>query len=247
LLAGLDLERTRRYEGRLLERYPRVLVTSPKDREALARLSTISPIDGRLVVLPNGVDLEYFAPQNVRRDPATIIFTGKMSYHANVAAALDLAHRVMPHVWKRVPHARLVIAGKDPTADLLALTIDGRITVTGTVPDLRPYLAQATVAVSPMRYGVGIQNKVLEAMAMATPVVSTPQATSALEVKAGEDLLTADTPPTIAEAVIALLTDDRLRQRISEAGRKYVATHHDWNVVAEKLEMVYQETIADMR
>jgi glycosyltransferase involved in cell wall biosynthesis len=245
LLAGLDLARTRHYEARLLDRFARVLVTSPSDREALAKLSTTSVAADRLIVLPNGVDLSYFEPLDIERDPATIIFTGKMSYHANIAAALDLARQVMPLVWQAVPEAKLTIAGKDPAPELVALTEDMRIVVTGTVPDLRPYLAQATVAVTPIRYGVGIQNKVLEALAMGTSVVSTPQATTALQVQPGQDLLVGDTPETLAQGVISLLTDDDLRRRIGQAGRQYVKTSHDWRVVTENLEKVYQEVISD--
>jgi sugar transferase (PEP-CTERM/EpsH1 system associated) len=247
LLAGLDLTRTLYYEGRLLERYPRVLVTSPRDRDALAKLSTSPDAAERLVVLPNGVDLDYFAPMGVSRDPATLIFTGKMSYHANVAAAVSLITEVMPLVWQKLPDVRLTIAGKDPPTHLLSLANDQRITVTGTVPDLRPYLAQATIAVSPMRYGVGIQNKVLEAMAMATPVISTPQAVSALQVQPERDALVADTPQAITQAVMTMLTDDALRERIGQAGRRYVETHHDWHVVAERLENVYREVIAEAK
>ncbi len=247
LMANLDLERTRRYEGHLLDRFRRVLVTSPKDKAALVRLSITRAAEDRLVVLPNGVDLDYFSPLGLPRQSATIIFTGKMSYHANVAAALDLATQIMPYVWAQRSDARLVITGKDPASELLALTSDPRITVTGTVPDLRPHLAQATMSVSPMRYGVGIQNKLLEAMAMATPVVSTPQATTALQVTPGQDLLVADTPRGIAETVIALLGNDSLRHRIGQAGRQYVESHHDWDKAAEKLEGVYREVITEAR
>lgn len=241
LLARLDVARTRRYEGQLLERYARVLITSPKDKQALAQLSTAPDAGQRLVVLPNGVDLDYFTPLNVPRDPATIVFTGKMSYHANVAAALDLARKVMPLVWQQNPQARLVLAGKDPAPELTALAADTRITVTGTVPDLRPYLAQATVAVSPMRYGVGIQNKVLEAMAMSTPVITTGQTLTALQTQVDRDILVGDTPEAIAQAVNKLLSNDQLRQRLGQAGRRYVETHHDWNVAAERLEGIYRE------
>jgi glycosyltransferase involved in cell wall biosynthesis len=244
LMAGLDLARTRHYESHLLERYDRVLVTSPQDRESLVRLSTGQDLDDRLVVLPNGVDLGYFRPMDVARDPATLVFTGKMSYHANLAAALDLANQVMPHVWAFRSDARLIIAGKDPSRELLALTADPRITVTGTVPDLRPYLARATIAVSPIRYGAGIQNKLLEAMSMATPVVSTLQATAALQVLPGRDLLVADRPQVCAEAVITLLADEGLCRRVGQAGRRYVETHHDWRVAAEKLEAVYRNVVA---
>lgn len=247
LMANLDLGRTRHYEGRLLERYPRVLVTSPRDKEALAQISTMRDADGRFVVLPNGVDLDYFTPMDMPRDQATIVFSGKMSYHANVAAALDLGTQVMPHVWAQIPDARLIIAGKDPAPELLELASDTRIIVTGTVPDLRPYLARATVGVLPIRYGVGIQNKVLEAMAMATPVVSTPQAITALQVQPGRDLLVADTPQAIAQAVTSLLADEVLRHEIGWAGRRYVQTHHDWNIAGEKLEGVYREVIMEIK
>ncbi|GAB4530992.1 MAG: glycosyltransferase [Anaerolineae bacterium] len=246
LMARLDLQRTRRYESRLLERYSRVLVTSPRDREALVQLSTRQDLQERFVVLPNGVDLDYFSPlEDVPRDPATLIFTGKMSYHANVAAALDLATQVMPYVWSSRPEARLVIAGKDPVPELMQLAGDARITVTGTVPDLRPYLAQATLAVSPIRYGVGIQNKLLEAMAMATPVVSTSQATAALQVEPGRDLLVADTPQAMAEVVIALLADERQRWQVGQAGRRYVETYHNWDTAAGQLERVYREAMCE--
>lgn len=244
LMARLDLERTRRYEGQFLQRFQRVLITSPRDGDMLANLSNTPNQHERLVVLPNGVDLSYFQPLPLPRDPATLVFTGKMSYHANVAAGLDLATQVMPLAWQQLPDARLVIVGKDPAPALLALTADPRITVTGTVPDMRPHLAQATAAISPMRYGVGIQNKVLEAMAMATPVISTPQAVSALQVEAGQEALVADTPQAMAEAVIALLTNETQRQYLGQKGRCYVETHHDWKKAAEKLETVYRQVMA---
>ncbi len=245
LLARLDLERTRRYEGRFLDHFQRVLVTSPRDRDTLVELSTRPNQRERLVVLPNGVDLSYFQPLPLRRDSATLVFTGKMSYHANVAAGLDLATQVMPLVWRQLPDARLAIVGKDPAPALLALAADPRITVTGTVPDMRPYLAQATAALSPMRYGVGIQNKVLEAMAMATPVISTPQAISALQVQAGQEVLVADTPQAMAQAIVPLLSNEILRQQIGQAGRRYVETHHDWNKAAEKLEQIYLAAVGE--
>ena len=243
LLARLDLARTRRYEGRLLQRFQRVLVTSPRDKEMLANLSPADSYSDRLVVLPNGVDLDYFTPLDVQREPETVVFTGKMSYHANIAAALDLATRIMPQVWRHYPQAKLVLAGKDPSPELQALTADSRITVTGTVPDLRPYLARAGVAVSPIRYGVGIQNKVLEAMAMGTPVVSTPQAVSALQIRAGQEALVGDTPQALGAAITRLLSETELRAQVGQAGRRYVETHHDWRVIAVKLTDVYRAAI----
>jgi glycosyltransferase involved in cell wall biosynthesis len=247
MMAWLDVGRTRHYESHLLERFARVLATSPVDRAALADLCPYPDKKGNLVVLPNGVNLDYFAPQDLPREPATLIFTGKMSYHANVAAALDLATHVMPYIWQQRSSARLTIAGKDPTPQLLALAQDPRITVTGTVADLRPYLAQATVAVLPIRYGAGIQFKLLESMAVGTPVVTTPQGTKPLQAQPGRDLLIADTPQAMAEAVMTMFDDDGLRSRIGQAGRRYVEHYHDWNRIAEKLEAVYQEAIAEAK
>jgi sugar transferase (PEP-CTERM/EpsH1 system associated) len=244
LMARLDLARTRRYESQLLDRYPRVLVTSPIDRDALASLSLAQCRESRLVVLPNGVDLDYFTPINIPRDPTTLIFTGKMSYHANLAAAMDLITQVMPLVWQQIPEAKLIIAGKDPPAHLQAAAADSRITVTGTVPDLRPYLAQAAVSVSPIRYGVGIQNKVLEAMAMATPVITSSQALTSLQARADQEAFVADTPQAVAEAAVRLCADEALGRRLGQAGRRYVETHHDWNVVVKNLEGIYREVMA---
>lgn len=239
LLARLDLARTRHYESQLVDRFERVLITSPQDKAAMEKISAPARTN-RIVVLPNGVDLDYFTPLDLPREPETVVFSGKMSYHANEAAALDLATQIMPLVHQRLPQARLVLVGKDPTAKMMALTQDPRITVTGTVPDLRPWLAQAGVSVSPMRYGVGIQNKILEAMAMATPVITTSHSLAALQVQDGRDLLTADSPQATAEAIVALLTDPARQRHIGEAGRAYVEACHNWRTVAQKLEAVYQ-------
>jgi len=113
--------------------------------------------------------------------------------------------------------------------------------VTGTVKDLPPYLQQATVAVAPIAYGVGIQNKVLEAMACATPVVTTPQAVSALEVCSGEDVLVAQEPGEFADAVLSLLYDQQARQRLGQAGRLYVEEHHKWDSIAGQLVGIYND------
>ncbi|MCZ7546738.1 MAG: glycosyltransferase [Anaerolineae bacterium] len=245
LMARLDLGRTRRFEGSLADRFDRVLVTSPADRDKLVALAG-RDLGARCVVVPNGVDLDYFhcAPPH-ERDPATIVFTGKMSYHANVAAALDLAGRVMPLVWAGAPEARLIVAGKDPAPAVQALAADPRVTVTGTVPDLRPFLARGTISVSAIRYGVGIQNKVLEAMATGTPVVCTPQACSALAVTPGRDLLTGESPDALARHVLDLLAAPERRVELGMAGRRFVENHHSWDAKTAALEDIYAEAMAD--
>lgn len=242
LMATLDLSRTKRFEGQLTARFKQVAVTSEADRGALIDLGS----DGeRITVVANGVDLDYFQPQAVERDPLRLVFTGKMSYHANVAAVEDLVLKMMPLVWTKQPQAHLVIVGKDPTPAVVALGEHPNVTVTGSVPDMRPYLAAAAAAISTVRYGVGIQNKVLEAMAMATPVVCSAQANSALKTVNGQDILVGDSPEAIAAHIIDLLASAELRQRIGSAGREYVEHHHTWDSAAQQFEMLYQSTIAE--
>lgn len=240
-MAALDLARTRRFEGRLTDLFDEIAVTSPADRAALVSLGSAA---AHVTVVPNGVDLDYFQPRREARDPNCLVFTGKMSYHANIAAAEDLAEKVMPLVWARKPDAYLQIVGKDPAPVIQVLGQHPKITVTGYVPDMRPYLAGAAVAVSTVRYGVGIQNKVLEAMAMETPVVCSPQACSALETEAGHDLLVGNTPEAIAEHIVSLLDSAERRREIGLAGREYVEAHQTWDSAAQTLERLYQGAMA---
>jgi len=237
LMATLDLERTRRFEGRLTQRFREVTVTSEADRKALVELGSDSD---HITVIPNGVDLDYFQPLNVPRHPLRLVFTGKMSYHANVAAVEDLVSKIMPLVWARQPAAELYIVGKDPDPAVLAMGEHPQITVTGSVPDMRPYLAEAAVALSTVRYGVGIQNKVLEAMAMSTPVVCSPQANSALKTTNGRDILVGEDAAAIAAHILDLLASAERRAAIGAAGRQYVEQYHTWDAGAAALERLYQ-------
>lgn len=249
--ARVDLQRTRRFERGLVDRFARVLISSAADRTALAQLagSASTAAGARIQVLPNGVDLEYFQPDAAPRDAASLVFVGRMSYHANVTAVHHLVERVMPHVWARHPETTLAIVGASPSRSVRALAAahSPRVRVTGTVDDVRPYLARATVSVSPLVYAVGIQNKVLEAMACATPVVTTPVAAAALQAVDGTHLLIADDAASFAERVVQLLDDATLRQRIGLGGRRYVETHHSWHAAARALEQTYREAIAAAR
>ncbi|MBM3130349.1 MAG: glycosyltransferase [Chloroflexi bacterium] len=256
IVTRLELPRTRRYEAWLVSQFDRVLVTSRVDKAALENLvssfkfqvsSASQPVTCNLKpetisVLPNGVDLDYFAPSNEPRDPETIVFTGKMSYHANVTAALHLINDIMPHVWRERPDVRVNIVGQNPPRALSTVHCP-LITIFGAVPDLRPYLHHATLAVAPMPYGAGIQNKVLEAMACATPVVASPQAVSALDIADGEQLLVGQDPEAFARQILRLVSDRELQTRLGLAGRRYVERQHDWNKIVERLEAIYQEAI----
>lgn len=245
----LDLQRSRWYEGWLLTQFDQVLVTSPKDKAALESLSTSdhAPVH----VVPNGVDLDYFRPGTAVGDPArepdTLIVSGKMSYHANIAMTTYLVEQIMPLVWAKRPEVRLLIVGKDPTRQLLAYAADPRITVTGMVEHLPPYLRRAAIAVAPLTYGAGIQNKILEAMACETPVITTSQAASPLQALPERDFLVADSSAPFAESILSLLNDPRRRQVMGRAGRAYVETFHDWDSIAQRLEEIYATAIQTKR
>jgi polysaccharide biosynthesis protein PslH len=162
-----------------------------------------------------------------------------MSYHANVAMVMHMVNEIMPLVWEHQPETRLTIVGKDPPREIKALDQRPSISVTGTVPDIRPYLQQATLAVAPIIYGAGIQNKVLEAMACATPVLVSPQAAAALSAVPGEDFLVADGAADFAETILALMDDQERLQKIGASGRAYVEAFHDWSKIAERLVNIY--------
>lgn len=243
-ITRLELKRTERYEAWLLDQFDLVAVTSPADREALVSLLPDRSRKPEIAILPNGVDLQYFRPDHtIQREPATLVVSGKMSYHANVTMVLYLFEEIMPLVWARHPEARLVVVGKDPVKEIVALDEHPNVTVTGTVKDLPPYLQRATIAVAPIAYGAGIQNKVLEAMACGTPVVTSRQAVTALQAEVGRDLWVADGPEEFANRIIMLLENPMLRKQLGDAGRCYVEAHHHWGNVAERLDNLYNKVI----
>ncbi len=242
LITFVELLRTPAYERWLCEQFDHTLVTSPIDRQAFINLKPKFP--ERISVLPNGVDLDFFTPgEPEQRNPDEIVVSGKMSYHANISMVMYLVQDIMPLVWKQRPDVKLTIAGKDPPQSIRAFAQDPRITVTGEVPDIRPYLQQATVAVAPITYGAGIQNKVLEAMACATPVVASPQAVQALSIADGKDLLVAQSPQSFAEKILLFLNHPALQAEIGQNGRRYIEQHHSWNAIAHNLEAIYEKVI----
>lgn len=222
----------RRYERSLLVRSDHVIVASDRDRLALdGRI-------GRLVsIVPNGVDTDTWR----RRAPQlghAVVFSGAMDYPANADAAVHLASRVMPLVWRHRPATRLVIVGRDPVPDVTALAADPRVTVTGTVDDIRPFLEQAGVYAAPLRFASGIQNKLLEAMAMAIPVVTTPIAAAGLQAPGGDSppVRIAVEPDAFAAAILSALDERDANPAPDPSGREYVERQFGWPAAVALLE-----------
>jgi glycosyltransferase involved in cell wall biosynthesis len=243
-LTRFEAERTARLEGRLLSEFDQVLATSEFDAQALRSLGNGRRPSRPVSVLSNGVDAGYFTPG----DPAgrvanRVVMTGKMSYHANVTMAAEFVTNILPRVAERHPDVELWIVGKDPAREVCRLARPGRVHVTGTVPDVRPYLRTAAVAVAPLSYGAGIQNKVLEAMSCGTATVISDIAARGLSLKADQQAWVRTGSTAFAQGVSDLLSSPETRARLGEAGRRYVQQHHDWGRITLRLEEIYHGLI----
>jgi polysaccharide biosynthesis protein PslH len=250
LMTRIEAPRTAAFEAYLLSFFDRVLVSAEADHRELMTTakrygdSSRDSLRNRIVVIPNGVDTAYFSPSSEERQPNTIAFTGKVSYHANVTAVLYFAKEVMPLIWQTVPDACFWIVGKNPPREVNRLSAAGpeRILVTGTVEDIRPFLKKASTVVVPIKYGAGSQLKMLEAMACETPVAASSVAATPLGIRHGEHVLVADDPVELAGAVTTLLKNPELGSRLGKAARAYVERHHDWTAIGRRLAEVYRET-----
>lgn len=224
----------RAYERGALSSVHQAVVVTPADRNTLPAASC--PVR----VIPCGVDADYFAPlPDLEQGPA-VLFRGILSFPPNVDAARYFYDEIFPAIRRAIPSTRLILAGRDPAPLLRRLAAtDPGITLTGSLPDLRPAMAQANVHVCPMRIGSGVKIKVLEAMAMGKAVVTTSLGLSGIPAVPGRDLMVADDPDSFAEAVIHLLRDSGLRGQIGSAARAFVVREHNWAAVAERYEETY--------
>lgn len=237
-----ELARTKKAEGNLICNFDHVLVTSATDKKALLELVPNGREPSPITIVSNGVDLEYFHPNpDIQRDIATVVFSGKMSYHANISMVKYLVSEIMPRVWRVRPETQLLIVGKNPPPDIREFEKNPLVTVTGTVDDIRPFLWRATVSIVPLLYGAGIQNKILEAMATGTPVITTSRTLIALQAQPGKDLLVANDADEFAQNIIQLINDRDFIYTIGDSGLSYVKKHHDWASIASQMINIYQD------
>ncbi|MEL7673264.1 MAG: glycosyltransferase [Chloroflexota bacterium] len=230
----------RRYESFMFDRFDRVVVLTDRDAEALKALNPATPT----VTIPNGVDIDFFTPTGYEPDEPALLFTGNFDYPPNLDAALRLVRDIFPRVKQAVPAARLTLVGGNPPPALRAYARDD-IEITGRVPDLRPYFECALVYVSPLRLGAGIKNKVLETLAMQTPVVATPLSCDGIPVEHGEHVLLATHDDEFVAQIVALLQDPALRARLAQNGRRLVEDQFTWQRVADLYEELYLRVIRE--
>jgi len=202
-----------------------VLVTSERERDVLRQFLPEKQIE----VIPNGVDTATFVQRDPAREiPYRILFTGSMDYFPNIDAVLFFARKCWPLIQEQVPDATWQIVGRNPPAEIKRLAALAGITVTGTVPEVHPYLAASAVAIAPLHVGSGTRLKILEAFAMRKAVVSTSVGCEGLSVLPGKQLLVADHPEEFAQSVITLLNNPEMRTALGNAGRALVETKYSW-------------------
>jgi sugar transferase (PEP-CTERM/EpsH1 system associated) len=233
----------RAFEPSAASLFDRVVITSEPERRTLAGL--MAKEGWRVEVVPNGVDLEYFSPSNETEEEDTLLFSGRMSFYNNAEAARYFIAEIFPLIKAENPAAKFILAGADPPADLLKLGERPDIEVTGYVDDLRPYLRRASVVVCPMLTAVGIQNKVLEAMAMGKPVVATPVVCQPLSARQGEEILAAEEEGEFAEKVLMLMRRADLRREMGQRARTNVQQTHNWVESTRRLVEIYETCSAE--
>jgi polysaccharide biosynthesis protein PslH len=231
LLYGFEHRKVRAYEPWIARQYSRCLLISPADVQAIGdRLDNV-------LISPHGVDFEYFAPAPNRiAEPGRIVFTGNMGYAANVDAICYFVAEILPLIRAQQPDVRLAVVGTDPAPAVRRLARDPAIDVTGRVPDLRGWLDRAEVAIDPLRIGAGLQNKVLEGMAMALPMVITSAANEGIGARDGEHVLIVDDSAAFAAAVVGLLRRREQAVALGHRARQFIVENWSWQKHFDALE-----------
>lgn len=241
-ILGLEEHRRfSRYEGTLARAADVCVFCSRVDMECVKEQAP----EVRYELVPNGVDCEkYFFKGASEEEPTTVVFTGNLKYRPNRHAVEFFLEKIFPLIRRQVPQAKFVAVGSE--AEKVLERYQGRpgFEAVGFVPELRRYLANATVAVAPLTVGSGVSNKLGEGFAVGTPVVATPLACGDLPVKDGEHLLIATEAPQFADRVIELLKDARLRRAIAVRARRLVQEQYDWEIVSRKMESLMCELVA---
>ncbi len=231
----IEYHRVKQYEQKWVSRFKKVLVCSLEDQLYLESLGL-----NQVEILENGVDTNMFKPSDKPYIPYRVLFTGNMDYAPNVDAVIYFANQIWPYVRKSVPEAKFIIAGQRPVVKVLSLR-NNNIEVTGFIEDLTQEYAKAHVVVSPLRIGAGTQNKVLEALAMNIPVVTTNVGYTGLKLQPDEGALVSLTPDEFVKNTVKLLTDNNFRNNVGTSGGESIRRRFGWAGIAKKLEDYFNE------
>jgi sugar transferase (PEP-CTERM/EpsH1 system associated) len=237
---GLEARRLARYEEEVASAFDHSIFVSQAEASVFQQRVN----SRRVSVIPNGVDLDYFGSNNRDRlctDLPVIVFAGTMDYFPNVDAVRYFCNEIFPLILNAFPGVQFYIVGRNPTRVVRELNCQRRVIVTGAVPDVRPFLAKSSVAIAPFRIARGVQNKILEAMAMSLPVVGTSLAFQGIQATPADGIRIADDPKAFAQDVAKLLKDHDLYLQCSRQVRKYVEREHRWQDHGTRLESILYE------
>jgi sugar transferase (PEP-CTERM/EpsH1 system associated) len=235
VLFSMEARRLTRYENKMFDCFDALTIITESDRALLQ-----SERKNEVHIIPNGVAESYFNYPQPSEKPFDLLFSGAMSYAPNIDAAHYLIREVMPLVWKQKPQVRIAIAGGGVPAWLERLSND-RIIMPGWVDDMKEYYCQTKIFIAPMQIGTGLQNKLLEAMAMNVPCITSPLANQALKAKDGEEILIANNAEQYADCVLRLLDDESLSRKIANAGKEYVYNQYSWKTNCDRLSDIFYE------
>lgn len=232
---GLTWWKTRSFVVRLMREFDGCTVVSNQE----ARLvRSLLPDYGFVSVIPNGVDVSWCEGDFGKPQEDTLIYPGALTYRANLEAMFYFLRSIFPLIRSRRPAAVIRITGKTEGVPLDQLPTGDGVILTGFLDDVRPVVARSCVCVVPLNIGGGTRLKILEAMALGTPVVSTSKGAEGLEAVPGRDLLIADEPTGFAEAVVSLLEDHKMRETLSRNGRNLVRARYDWETIGRQYEAI---------
>jgi sugar transferase (PEP-CTERM/EpsH1 system associated) len=196
---------------------------------------------------PNGVDFEFFCPDSQPDyDTNTISFIGRMDYYPNIEAMLRFCKNILPLVRQHNVHAKMLIIGANPDAEIIALGEQDGITVTGTVDDVRPYVRGSAVMVAPLNIARGTQNKILEAMAMGVPVVCSDVAARGVDAVDGEQILVAASDIECANKIISVLNNPAQRQQLGQTGRDWIIQNYSWKKAMQRLDGIVKRCLLEL-
>lgn len=225
----MEYNRLLAYENEVFGLFDNKIIISQPDRDLIPH-----PDKEKIIVVANGVDTEFFHPIE-RKKEYDLVFTGNMGYPPNINAAEFLVHKILPAIGKHNRDIRLLIAGANPNMRVMVLK-SSQVEVTGWVPDIRECYAGAKIFIAPMRLGTGLQNKLLEAMAMKIPCITSRLANQALKATDGEEILVAETAEEYALHIISLLDNPALADKIAENGYNFVLKNYNWEAETRKIE-----------
>jgi sugar transferase (PEP-CTERM/EpsH1 system associated) len=242
LSLGYTLEGTKMLwaEKRLARRFDLCTATTRAEWETLDGYGTGAATDW----FPNGVDADYFSPTDEPYDADTISFIGRMDYYPNQECMARFCKEVWPQLKARRAAMKLLIVGADPSPEMRALGQLPGVTVTGSVPDVRPYIRSSALMVAPLAIARGTQNKILEAMAMGVPVVTSRVAAGGVDAEAGEHLAVADSASDVTQAILRIAENPDERRRLAVSGRQRMLSHHAWPRSMQRLDGIIQRCCA---